>query len=430
MSYPKFPDFKKLGERLSHYAELKYEYGANGIDEIIQAVENKMKQGIQSMRNLPENTAYSLREPDTLRAIQAARPGSRRVPAMKLPEGEYKERLGGALLARCAGCTLGAPVELWSIEQMENLAKELDEPFPPTDYWLRVPDPFTLRYQTCPRKDYTRPLMDGVPVDDDITYTMIGLLIAEKYGLGFSTSDVGEAWLKWLPHGMTAEGVALENLRNGLPAREAGAEDNPYSNWIGADIRADPWGYLAPGKPEMAAAMAYQDAYLSHRRQGIYGSMYFAAAIAAAFVVNDPIEALQIGLTEIPKDSALASAIQWALNAAPDIKNYRDARLAVDEKFSGMHPVHTINNACLTIFGLTIGGTDVTRVIGETVAMGLDNDCTAATAGSIVGAIIGQKNIPLHWTAPFKSTIHTYLNDHRQFDIPEVIERFSKIRAK
>ena len=106
--------------------------------------------------------------------------------------------------------------------------------------------------------------------------------------------------------------------------------------------------------------------------------MFFAAAQAAAFAVDDPIAALEIGLTEIPRDCALARAIRWALTAGKGLKNYREARQAVDEHFPGMHSVHTINNACLTVFGLMIGGTDVTRVLSETVAMGLDNDCTAA----------------------------------------------------
>ena len=32
---------------------------------------------------------------------------------------------------------------------------------------------------------------------------------------------------------------------------------------------------------------------------------------------------------------------------------------------------------------------DFTRTISVTVAMGLDNDCTAATAGSLLGAVLG-----------------------------------------
>ncbi len=61
---------------------------------------------------------------------------------------------------------------------------------------------------------------------------------------------------------------------------------------------------------------------------------------------------------------------------------------------------HTLNNACLTVFGIHLGGTDFTKVISNTVAMGLDNDCTAATAGSIVGAVIGKNRLPEHWYAP------------------------------
>jgi ADP-ribosylglycohydrolase len=175
--------------------------------------------------------------------------------------------------------------------------------------------------------------------------------------------------------------------------------------------------------------MAYRDAYISHRRQGIYGEMYFSAAIAAAFAVDDPVEALEIGLTEIPQESATAKAVRWALQVAPDVKDYRQARDAVEERFKGMAPVHTINNACLTIWGITIGGTDFTRVIAETVAMGMDNDCTAATAGSLVGAVVGKQGIPGHWYRNFNDTVHSYLIDQPRFAISDLIERFT-IQAK
>ena len=102
------------------------------------------------------------------------------------------------------------------------------------------------------------------------------------------------------------------------------------------------------------------------------------------------------------------------------------ARDAVDEKFKGMHPVHTLNNACLTIWGLTIGGTDLTKTISETVAMGLDNDCTAATAGSIVGAIVGKAGIPKYWYKNFNNTVHSYLIGKKRFTISGLAKRFTR----
>jgi ADP-ribosylglycohydrolase len=329
-----------------------------------------------------------------------------------------------------AGCTLGAPVEGQSIWRMESRAKSEGRPFPPRDYWLTVMEPYSPRYGTSPQSAYTRGGMDGVPVDDDVAYTLLGLLVVEEFGPRFSVADNGRAWLKYLPMACTAEDVALRNLKAGLPAQRAAEKDNPYAEWIGADIRSDPWGYMAPGWPEMAADMAWRDSTLSHRRSGIYGAMYFAAAIAAAFAVDDPLEALKIGLTEIPRGCRMAEAVRWALRTAPRIENFRQARAAVDRRFAGMHHVHTLNNACLTIFGITIGGTDFTRVIGETVAMGLDNDCTAATAGSLVGAVVGKRGIPKHWYKRFHNTIRSYLIGHPEFQIDEVLMRFAAQAAR
>ncbi|MFW6309238.1 MAG: ADP-ribosylglycohydrolase family protein, partial [bacterium] len=248
--------------------------------------------------------------------------------------------------------------------------------------------------------------------------------IAEDYGIDFSIKEAGEGWLKYLPYACTAEEIALDNLKAGVSPEKSGEKNNPYREWIGAYIRSDPWGYLAPGYPEKAAEMAYKDAYISHRRQGIYGEMFFSAVIAAALIVEDPVEAVEIGLTEIPAESALAEAISWSLEKAPQIENYQEARDAVDKKFKGMHRVHTINNACLTVFGLTTGKKDFTRVIGETVAMGMDNDCTAATAGSITGALLGKENIPEHWYRNFNNKVYTYLKGAEELKINELVDRF------
>lgn len=216
----------------------------------------------------------------------------------------------------------------------------------------------------------------------------------------------------------------LDNLRAGIPAAGAADRDNPYVQWIGADIRSDPWGYMAPGQPELAAEWAWRDAFLSHRRNGIYGEMYFSAAIAAAFTADSVREALEAGLAEIPVDCLLARDIRWALHEAPEITDYRQARQAVEERFGDMSPVHTNNNACLTIFGLMIGGDDFTKVIGETVAMGYDNDCTAATAGSLFGAVYGASAIPERWVRPFGDRLLTYMNGQLELGIEDVLGRF------
>ncbi len=57
---------------------------------------------------------------------------------------------------------------------------------------------------------------------------------------------------------------------------------------------------------------------------------------------------------------------------------------------------------------------------------GLDNDCTAATAGSIVGAIVGKSGIPNRWHINFDNTVRSYLNGKRTFSISGLVKRFAK----
>jgi ADP-ribosylglycohydrolase len=200
--------------------------------------------------------------------------------------------------------------------------------------------------------------------------------------------------------------------------------DNPYVHMIGGDIRSDPWGYVAAGHPELAAALAHRDASLTHRRAGVHAAMYFAAVIAAAFTVDDPVQALHAGLDELPDGCWFATEVRWALEAASTVRDHRHAHAMVAERFAGMHAVHSVNNACLVVFGVALGGRDFTKAIGETVALGFDNDCTAATVGSIVGATIGFEQLPPHWWRPFRNRIRTYLTGHDLFDIDDVVDRF------
>lgn len=430
MNYDGIPNYQFLLNQIVEYSKLKIEYGSQDIIEQMKECYQNLESSLNTIKSLSINKELYEKEPDDLNKILSLRPQGPRKLWNNFREEEYLEKVEGALLARMAGCILGANVESWSIEEMESWAKYSGDAFPPINYWSRTRNPGVIRYSKCDYTEYTKDNIKYVPVDDDIAYTLLGLLIAEEYGLDFTTEDVGKAWEKYLSYAYTAELVTLNNLRKGLEINIAAEVDNPYCQWIGGDIRSDPWAYIAPGLPEKAAQMAYRDAYLSHRRNGIFGAMFFSAAQSAAFSLEEPLEAIKIGLTEIPEQCNLAKAIRWSLNECKNIKNYKDARAAVDDKFKGMSPVHTINNACLVVFGLSIGGTDVTKVLSETVAMGLDNDCTAATAGSIVGAIVGKKGVPSYWYKNFNGIIKSYLNGSEEFRIEDVVDRFKRLAQK
>lgn len=427
-----YPDWKGLPDKLHRiieYTALQHEYGCDSeaIKKIIEKLESNMADSLDAVLQLSQDPVLKNREPDELEKIKKLRPKGPRILRKYFDSDYITEKMSGAVLGRFSGCMLGVPVENFSIDRMQRLAEAGGDSFPPENYWSVVENAHEKHYGISKRSLYTHQEMCAVQADDDITYTLLALLILEEYGYTFTTKDVGEAWLKYLPTACTAEAVALDNLRAGVPAKKAAEKNNPYCQWIGADIRSDGFAYASAGMPELAAELGYRDAYLSHRRNGIYGEMFFAAAQAAAFCVEDPLEAVKIGMTEIPAECTLYKDLEWTLSVLPEITSYLEARKLVDEHFAGMHCVHTNNNAALTVMGLYLGNGDFTKTISNVVAMGLDNDCTGATAGSIIGAICGKSGIPGYWYENFNNKIYCYLNDHHEFELDDVIIRYVKL---
>src|SRR6185503_14185632 len=119
------------------------------------------------------------------------------------------------------------------------------------------------------------------------------LILLERFGRELTTADVARAWLKLLPAGQTftAERAAYTTLlARGAERFAEGAEpgfdlsacaDKPYSDWIGAQIRADVYGGVLPGRPAEAGELAARDAALSHGGDGVWGAVVVAALGAA-----------------------------------------------------------------------------------------------------------------------------------------------------
>jgi ADP-ribosylglycohydrolase len=273
--------------------------------------------------------------------------------------------------------------------------------------------------------------------DDDTDYTVIGLHYLEENGLDFTSRDVANQWQQHLPFHCvyTAERVAYRNLANGLLPPESAAFRNPYREWIGAQIRCDAFGYAAPGWPEKAAEFAFRDAAVSHVKNGIYGEMLFAAMIAAALVTNDLNEAIDAALAEIPLHCRLAEAMH-ATRRFCEAADWRDAWEQISAAYGHYHPVHTINNAALVLMGLLYGARETDpalqyeKAITLAVHGGWDTDCNGATAGSVMGALLGAEQVPTKWTSVLKDRLESIvvgLTDNRLTDLAE---RTAKVARK
>ena len=130
----------------------------------------------------------------------------------------------------------------------------------------------------------------------------------------------------------TAERIAYRNMVDGLDASEARAYRNPCREWIGAQIRADAFGYVSPGMPEQA----YRVAYLSYRKNGIYGEMFVAARVAAAHVETDVRRIIAIGLSEIPAKSRLTEAVNDIIVAWDGSRDREDVADRIDACYGSL----------------------------------------------------------------------------------------------
>ena len=423
-----FERLEQLQEQLRLWLELKQEYRSPEAGALLEQAEDALAALASKAEALPENPALKALEPDDLDSIRSLRPQGPRTLLDGISDADLDDQIAAAVNARFAACVLGVPVECFTVQEMRDLALYSGTPFPPTEYWHGTNHGDWIQYDRSPRTSFLKQNMTACPADDDINYTLVGLEIMEKYGFGFTTGDIAEYWKQHLGFtAFTAELAVLHNLADGVEPLRAADVNNPYVQYIGAFIRSDPWAYACAGQPEKAAEFAWRDAFLTHRRNGIYGEMYFAAAQAAAFATRNIRQALEIGLTEIPAECTLAKDLRWALEKADAFTDWETGRKLVDERFPGLNMVHTNNNACLVIFALLHCGGDFTKLASEIVAMGLDNDCTAATAGSIFGAVYGTKAIPSCWTEPFHDTVESYIAGIPTMKISDVSARFAKL---
>jgi len=379
--------------------------------------------------NLKPSLDFPFDEPSNLEAIKERRPAGPRHLAVSLSPEVLDEKTTGAWQGRIAGCMLGKPVEGWEKAKIGDLMAvcgldRLDDYLPePPEGAAGISFPESAQ-------GLLRGNIRGAARDDDIDYPIANLCMLEQHGREFTPRNVADFWLSRMPYACTytAERAAYRNFVNGVWPTESATYQNPFREWIGAQIRADMFGYACPGRPEEAAALAFKDACISHAKNGIYGEMWVAAMLAAAFVTDDVEKAMRIGLSEIPQNCRLSEAIGKVMRWRTDGRSAEEAADGILEQYGSYHRVHTINNAAIVAMALLWGEKDFSRTIGLAVQAGLDTDCNGATAGSVVGAVVGASGIPAHWIEPFGDRVATVVAFQDDLTISGLVRRTRELQ--
>ena len=311
---------------------------------------------------------------------------------------KLKSQITGCWLGKNIGGTLGAP--------FEGTKEVLDLTF------------------------YTQKDLYGKPVpNDDLDLQIVWLTLVEYYGLYRLTSRLmGEYWMNNIIGPWNEYSICRNNCQNGFYPPLSGSCNNDLWKWSnGAWIRSELWACLFPGDPDSALQFAWLDASCDHSGEGIYAEMFTVALESAAFVEKDIRQLIRIGLSKIPESSRLYESIKLVCDCYDSGDDWKTARQKVVELNSDLGFFQAPGNVAFVVIGLLYGEGDFSKTICTAVNCGDDADCTAATAGAVMGIILGEENLPEEWIKPIgRSIITVAINPHGLLpQIPKTIDEMT-----
>ena len=194
------------------------------------------------------------------------------------------------------------------------------------------------------------------------------------------------------------------------------------------------------------AATGFTDniGHMMNSGDGWYGGVYMAAMYSLAFVSDDIEYITSEALKTIPEQSlyhkAMADVIAWH-RQYPD--NWHQTWFLTNQKYNydigcpeGVQTgfdIDALLNSAYVLTGLLYGGKDFARTIDIATRCGADSDCNPASAGGILGTILGYNAIPEMWKAPLEKVVdrnfaYTDISVNRAVELSmkqalEVIER-------
>lgn len=313
---------------------------------------------------------------------------------MSIVPQDYVERCYAGWLGKLIGVRFGIPIEGWDYNYIKNVYGEITGYIDNYKKLLAADD------------DTNAPLALLSALYD---YTYTSDITSEQIGMALlNTAPFEHGFFWWGGYGQSTEHTAYTNLRAGIMAPRSGSvEQNgtAVAEQIGGQIFIDPWGLIAPGQPKLAAEYAQKAAGVTHGGNGVYGGMFVAAAISAAFILRDIRKVIEEALRVIPGDCEYT-------RMALDIIRYHDEhpQCAWEDAFAYIRSnwgydrypgvCHIIPNSAVMVMSMLYGEGDFSRTICICNMCGWDTDCNVGNVATILGVMVGLEGIDMRWRQP------------------------------
>lgn len=334
--------------------------------------------------------------------------------------GNYEERVYAAVLGKCIGVRLGAPVEAesWTYERIRAV------------YGEKI-------------HGYLRPYR-VFGADDDVNGPAYFFQVLEEKNdpqlMDFAHAWVdfvreGKGFFWWGGVGKSTSHTCYHLIRSGAPLplkREdlRGLKDEDES--VGGQIFVDFLGLALPGQEQRAAELGGRLAAVAHFDDGVSGGRFMAAANAAAFDSDTVEEIVLRALRTIPEEGDYARVTKAVLDFFHQhSERWQDCRNMLEkewgyDRYSGVCPM--IPNAGVCVMALLYSGGDLNRGVEIATLAGWDTDCNAGNVGSVLGAFGGLSPIDACYREPFHDTaiLSGVSGEINQCDLPSLAKRIAR----
>ncbi|MGO8694934.1 MAG: ADP-ribosylglycohydrolase family protein [Rectinemataceae bacterium] len=359
----------------------------------LRALTSELLHALHGARPDPAHPYWRYRHPRLWEEVRSAMPAHADDAARPL-RGDLEERICEGWTGQLAGGAFGTVIEGYHTDRIREVYGRIDS------------------YVTAPET-----------VNDDVVYELAFLDAFERRGRGLSSREIGLEWVRQIPFGWSAEWIALHNMADGILPPESGSYRNPYSNWIGAQMRGMVCGLLSPGRPMEAARLAHVDGVVSHAENGVYGEIYAAVLSSLAFAVEEPRVLLTEAAAFVPAGSEYAAVLQECFRTVKEHESAEASWRILDGRFERYNWIHAYPNIAAVIVSLWFGGgvTESFRILAHA---GLDVDCNAGLAGTVLGVMRG---VPEKWSAPLGGILETYIRGKERISIRELASRTARL---
>jgi hypothetical protein len=237
------------------------------------------------------------------------------------------------------------------------------------------------------------------PVDDDYYYEMVAVRAFEKYGIGLTVEQLGQQWLENNAGSWGSSEQALLLLKRGVKAPDTGHPRYNKLWWtIGPQFSSDVYGALAPGMPNVAAALARNLGHINGYAEGTDGAVFISGMVSLAFVEKDTHAIVRKAASLIHPDSPYRQCLDMVIFMAESGRSSRQIFQAVDERWGVEYPAtnNAVVNGGIVATSVWFGEGDFSKTLQLAVhaADFADTDCNSANSESVVAAMHGMKALP------------------------------------